>query len=133
MPNEAVSEFSALQNQYNQYSAEFGNGTGGQFNTVIRGGTNSIHGSAFEYLQNRKLNAVDESFARQDIRSNPRYDQNTLGGSIGGPIKKNKLFYYGLFQYNPLGKAGSASSAILAPTAAGYAQSGRCPGSPRPT
>ena len=92
----------------NQYSAEFGNGTGGQFNTVIRGGTNSIHGPLYEYFQNRNLNAVDESFARQGIRSNPRYDQNTLGGAIGGPIKKNKLFYYGLFQYNPLGKAGFA-------------------------
>ncbi len=117
VPNEAIAEFSILQNQY---SAEFGNGTGGQFNSVIRGGTNTIHGAAFEYLQNRNLNAVDESFARQGIRSNPRYDQNTFGGAIGGPIIKNKLFYYGLFQYNPLGQAGTASSAILAPTAQGY-------------
>ena len=125
VPNEAVAEFSALQNQY---SAEFGNGTGGQFNTVIRGGTNNVHGAIYEYFQNRKLNAVDESFARQDIRSNPRYDQNTLGGAIGGPIKANKLFYYGLFQYNPLGKAGTASSAILAPTAAGYQTLSGLPG-----
>ncbi|HWQ55925.1 MAG TPA: TonB-dependent receptor [Bryobacteraceae bacterium] len=117
VPNEAVAEFSVLQNQY---TAEFGNGTGGQFNTVIRGGTNAVHGSIFEYFQNRNLNAVDESSARQGIRSNTRYDQNVLGGSIGGPIVKNKLFYYGLFQYNPLGNASSPSSAILAPTAAGY-------------
>ena len=125
IPNEAVAEFSMLQNQY---SAEFGNGSGGQFNTVIRGGGNSVHGSLFEYFRNRNLDAVDESAARQGIRSNPRYDQNTLGGSIGGPILKNKLFYYGLYQYNPLGQAGTPSSAILSPTAAGYSQLAAIPG-----
>ena len=119
IPNEAVAEFSLLQNQY---SAEFGNGSGGQFNTVVRGGGNSVHGTLYEYFQNRNLNAVDESAARQGIRSNPRYDQNTLGGSVGGPIQRNKLFYYGLFQYNPLGQAGTPSSVILSPTAEGYSQ-----------
>ena len=109
IPNEAVAEFSML---LNQYSAEFGNGSGGQFNTVIRGGSNEIHGAAFEYLQNRKLNAVDESAARQGIRTNPRYDQSVFGGSVGGPILKDKLFYYGLFQYNPYGAAGTPSSAV---------------------
>jgi hypothetical protein len=125
IPNEAVAEFSMLQNQY---SAEFGNGSGGQFNTVIRGGGNNVHGSLYEYFQNRNLNGVDESAARQGIRSNPRFDQNTLGGSVGGPIRKNKLFYYGLFQYNPLGQAGTPSSAILSPTAAGYSQLTAIPG-----
>lgn len=125
IPNEAVSEFTMLQNQY---SAEFGNGTGGQFSTMLRGGTNEIHGALYEYFENRNLNAVDQSFARQDIRSNPRYDQNRLGASVGGPILKNKLFYYGLFQYNPLGQEGTAGSAILAPTAAGYSALGSIPG-----
>ena len=82
IPNEAVAEFSMLENQY---SAEYGNGTGGQFNTVLRGGTNEIHGAAYEYLNNRNLNALDESFKRQGILTHPRYDQNTFGGSIGGP------------------------------------------------
>ena len=52
IPNEAVAEFSMLQNQY---SAEFGNGSGGQFNTVIRGGGNTVHGSVYEYFHNRNL------------------------------------------------------------------------------
>jgi hypothetical protein len=125
IPNEAVAEFSML---LNQYSAEFGNGTGGQFNTVIRSGGNEIHGSVFEYLQNRNLNAVDESFKRQGILENPRYDQSTLGASVGGPIVKNRLFYYGLYQYNPLGHAATQGSPILAPTAAGYDTLGRIPG-----
>jgi 3D (Asp-Asp-Asp) domain-containing protein len=116
IPNEATMATTILQNQY---TAEFGGGSGGQFNQTIRGGGNEVHGAVFEYLQNRNLNAVDESAARQGIRSNPRYDQNTLGGAVGGPIIKNKLFYYGLFQYNPTGQAGT-STPLLSPTAAGY-------------
>ena len=64
-----------------------------------------LHGSLYEYFQNRNLNAVDQAFARQGFRSNPRFDQNRLGLSIGGPIIKNKLFYFGNFEYAPLGQA----------------------------
>ncbi len=117
VPNVAVAEFSMLQNQF---SAEFGHSTGGQFNVALRGGTNEFHGSLYWYLQNRNLNAVDEADARQGIRENPRFDQNLVGGSIGGPIVKNKLFFFGLFEYNPLGQASSPSAATLTPTAEGY-------------
>ena len=125
VPNEAVKEFSLLQNQF---TAEFGHSTGGQFNVALRSGTNQIHGSLYEYFQNRNLNAVDEADARQGIRSVPRYDQNVVGGSIGGPIVRNKLFYYGLFEYNPLGQASSPSSATRTPTAAGYSLLDTIPG-----
>lgn len=117
VPAEAVSNFTLMQNQF---SAEFGHSTGGQFNVVVKGGTNALHGSVFETLQNRKLNAIDQAFARQGILKKPRYDQNTLGASIGGPILKNKLFYYGLFQYSPLGQASTSSAASFAPTAEGF-------------
>lgn len=117
VPSEAVREFSSLQNQV---TAEFGHSTGGQFNIALNSGTNQIHGSLYEYFANRNLNAVDEADARQGIRELPRYDSNTFGGSLGGPIVKNKLFYYGLFQYNPLGQASSPASPTLAPTAEGY-------------
>lgn len=126
VPNEAVAQFSMLQNQF---SAEFGDSTGGQFNTVVKSGGNQIHGSAFEYFQNRNLNANDNLNALSGILSPPRYDQNTVGGSIGGPIRKNKLFYYGLYQYNPTGQApASSQGAIFSPTAAGYAQLASIPG-----
>jgi hypothetical protein len=118
VPNDAVAEFTVLQNQF---SAEFGHSSGGQFNTVIRGGTNELHGSIFEYLENRNLNALDQTYKRQGIFSQPRYDQNRLGASIGGPVLKNKLFYYGLFQYNPIGQASTPTSATYSPTADGYA------------
>ncbi len=125
VPNEAVGEFSMLQNQF---TAEFGHSTGGQFSTTIKSGTNNVHGSGYEYLENRKLNAVDEAAARQGNRTNPRYDQSRLGGTVGGPIKKNKLFYFGLFEYNPYGEATQPSAAALTPTAQGYEILGRIQG-----
>jgi hypothetical protein len=126
VPNEAVAQFSILQNQF---SSEFGDSTGGQFNTIIKSGGNQLHGSAYEYLQNRTLNGQDNLNVISGITPNPRYDQNTIGGSIGGPIKKDKLFYYGLYQYNPTGQApGSSQGAIYAPTAAGYSTLATIPG-----
>ncbi len=116
VPTEATAEFSLLQNQF---SAEFGHSSGGQFNLIVKSGTNEIHGSAYEYFQNRNLNALDQSFARQGFTSPPRFDQNKVGVSIGGPIKKDKLFYFGNFEYAPLGKAFTAVPPE-APTAAGY-------------
>src|SRR5204863_7334818 len=93
IPNDAVAEFTVLQNQF---SAEFGHSSGGQFNTVLRGGTNTIHATLYEYLLNRKLNALDQSFKRQGILEKQRYDQNRIGGSVAGPVKKNKLSNYRL-------------------------------------
>ena len=58
VPNEAVAEISVLQNQF---SAEFGGASGGVFNAIVKTGTNRLHGSAYEYLQNRNLNAVDST------------------------------------------------------------------------
>jgi outer membrane receptor protein involved in Fe transport len=117
IPTDATQEFSILQNQY---TAEFGHSTGGQFNTIIKSGTNDLHGSLYEYFQNRKLNATGEEFKRQGL-GKPRYDQNRLGGSVGGPIIKNKWFYFGNFEYAPLGQAFTLSSPVSSPTAAGYA------------
>lgn len=118
IPNDAVEEFSVLQNQF---SAEFGHAGGGVFNTILKSGTNTTHGLLYEYFQNRNLNAEDESYKRQQISSIPRLDDNRLGASIGGPIVKNKLFYYGLMEYHPTGQASSPSNALQSPTADGYA------------
>jgi hypothetical protein len=125
VPTEATAEFTLLQNQF---APEYGHSTGGQFNTIIKSGTNNVHGGLYEYFQNRNLNAVDQAFARQGFRSNPRFDQNRLGATIGGPIIKNKLFYFGAFEYAPLGQAITLSSPIYAPTAAGYSMLSGIPG-----
>jgi hypothetical protein len=125
VPTEATAEFTLLQNQV---GAEFGHSSGGQFNTVVRSGTNEVHGSLYEYFQNRNLNAVDAVYANQGIRSNPRYDQNRLGLSIGGPLIKDKLFYFANAEYAPLGVGSTVSTPVYAPTAAGIAALDKMPG-----
>ena len=116
LPNDSIAEFTVLQNQF---SAEFGHSSGGQFNAVIQRGSNDLHGKIYDYLENRNLNALDQFWKRQGIFSQPRYDYNLMGGALGGPIQKNKIFYYGNFDYNPSG--GTASPSAYAPTADGYA------------
>ncbi len=118
IPNDAVQNFSVLQNQF---SPEFGHSNGGQFNTIVLSGTNTFHGRIYEYFQNRNLNALDTSLANQGVTTLPRYDNNRFGGEIGGPIFKNKLFFFANFEYNPIGQAASPGSVICAPTANGYA------------
>lgn len=116
--NEAIAEVSLLQNNF---SPEFGGASGGVFNAIVKTGGNQIHGSLYEYFQNRNLNAVDSTAVTSGYRSNPRYDSNRLGATIGGPILKEKLFYFGNFEYKPVGQSALAGSPLLAPTAAGYA------------
>ena len=125
VPNDAVAEFTVLQNQF---APEYGHSSGGQFNTIVRSGTNEFHGRVYDYLQNRDLNAVNQSLANSDIRSNPRYDNNRLGAAVGGPIKKNKLFYFGNYEYNPIGQAATPAAPIEVPTAQGYSTLASIPG-----
>jgi Carboxypeptidase regulatory-like domain len=117
IPNDAVAEISILQNQY---SPEFGHSSGGQFNTIIKSGTNSFHGGTYIYSRNRNFDAVDVSLKNQGILSNPRYDNNRMGGDVGGPILKNKLFFFGTLEYNPVGQASVSASALCSPTSAGF-------------
>jgi hypothetical protein len=121
IPNDAVAEFTVLQNQE---TAQYGHSSGGQFNTILRSGTNSFHGTLYDYFQNRNLNAIDQQIQTQAIAngdrpSNPRYDSNRFGGSLGGPIIRNKLFFFADYEYNPVGQA-SVPAAVSAPTAQGF-------------
>src|SRR5580700_6721809 len=114
--NDAVAEFTFLQNQF---SADFGHSSGGQFNQVVKSGTNAFHGSGFDYLLNRNLNAADNLNFVEGIPLHPRFDDNRFGSTFGGPIKKNKLFFFVNYEYNPIGQIGS-SGTVCAPTANGY-------------
>jgi hypothetical protein len=121
LPNDAVDQFTVLQNQF---SAEFGHSSGGQFNQTIKSGTNSFHGRVYEYFQNRNLNAIDSQLALSEVSNNlpvinTPYDNNRYGGQIGGPIIKNKLFFFTNWEYNTI--KNYAFSTGCAPTAAGYA------------
>jgi hypothetical protein len=83
---EAIAEFSVLTNTY---SAEFG-GNGAVVNVASKSGTNAFHGSAYEFFRNSALDA--RNFF--DGSSVPPFRQNQFGGTIGGPIKKDKLFFF---------------------------------------
>jgi hypothetical protein len=120
VPNDAVAEFTFSQNQF---GADFGHSSGGQFNQVVKSGSNQFHGSAFEYFINRDLNAADNLNFVEGIPLHPRFDDNRFGGTVGGPIKRNKLFFFVDYEYNPIGTIG-ASGTVCAPTAAGYTSLG---------
>ena len=128
--NDAVQQFVLLENVY---SAQYGHSTGGQFDTLIKTGTNSLHGGLYEYFENRNLNAVTstQGIADQSLTNpvtgapagshfNPRLDFNRYGGFAGGPIIKNKVFVFANYERQTLGQS-SAATTICAPTAAGYA------------
>ncbi len=114
IPNDAVGQFSLITNQF---SPEFGHSSGGQFNTNILSGTNSFHGLLYEYFQNRNLNA--ENLPAGQHIPNPRFDFNRYGGELGGPIVRNKLFFFGGYERQTTGQ--STQTQICSPTAAGIA------------
>jgi hypothetical protein len=78
----------------NSYPAEYGTGTGGQVNVVTKSGGNKFHGSAFEFLRNDKLDS--RNFFDRDFKSPLRLNQ--FGASLGGPIIKDKFFFFGSYE-----------------------------------
>lgn len=86
MSQDAVQEF---QVQSSGFAAEFGRAVGGVINTVTKSGTNDIHGTGFWFFRNQDFNARDRY-----ATFNPPERRNQAGGSIGGPIQKDKLFYF---------------------------------------
>ena len=91
---DAVQEFSV---QTSVSTAEFGRGTGGQVSQVTKSGTNSFHGSLFEYLRNSDLDATDFFINRSGGTKTPLH-RNQFGGTFGGPIKHNKTFFFGSYE-----------------------------------
>lgn len=131
VPNDSVAEFSTLQNIF---SPEFGHSTGGQFNTIVKSGTNGYHGLLYDYTQNRNFDAVDQATinALGPGATNPRFDDNRFGGNFGGPVIKNKLFFFVDSEYEPVGAASVAIAGVCTPTAAGYATLAGLPSGPSP-
>jgi len=80
----------------NNYSADSGRSAGAIINIITKGGTNSFHGSVYEYLRNDIFNAYAYQFGAHNKK--PEWRQNQFGGSIGGPIRKDKTFFFGDFE-----------------------------------
>ena len=91
---EAVEEFRV---QTNNSSAEFGRFTGGVVNIASRSGSNSFRGSVFEYHRNKALNS-NTFFGKRAGLDKPPFVQNNFGGVLGGPVLKNKLFFFSSYE-----------------------------------
>ena len=109
-PNpDAIQEFSV---QDSNLSAEYGNSVGGVVNVVTKSGTNQIHGDLFEFVRNGDMNARNFFAPTQDTLK-----RNQFGGSVGGPIQKDHLFYFGTYQGTRIRQTPQGSIAFV-PTAA---------------
>lgn len=92
---DAVQEF---QTESLGYSAEFGRGAGGVINVVTKSGSNQFHGTAFWYFRNRTLNATDRFSKLNGKPYNPPEYRHQFGGTVGGPMIKNKLFFFSSYE-----------------------------------
>ncbi|MES2390604.1 MAG: TonB-dependent receptor, partial [Acidobacteriota bacterium] len=108
---DAIKEFQA---ETSNYSVEFGQAAGGQVNAITKSGTNAIHGDAFYMLRYPTLNALDPYSKFQALHNGgnsflltqPIHQQHQYGGSVGGPIIKDRLFYF--FTYDGFRRVGKA-------------------------
>ncbi len=114
---DAIGEFKI---QTSTYDASYGRNPGANVNVTTKGGTNDFHGTGFEFFRNSQLNASDYFYNLTPDQPHQILNQNQFGGTIGGPIKKDKLFFF--FSYrgtrakNGVAPAGTTSGAQLPAT-----------------
>src|SRR6185369_18021193 len=106
--------------QTSTYDASYGRNPGANINVITKSGTNTFHGSAFEFFRNAQLNANDFFYNRDNPNSKTAkqvLNQNQFGGVLGGPIQKDKLFIFGSYQgtrsRNGVAPQGNASGVLL--------------------
>ena len=117
----SLDSMAEYQVQTHQYGAEYGGSTGVVVNTVSKSGTNNMFGRVFDYYQGNKLQATDY-FLKQAGEENPDSSTHVFGGNLGGPILRNKLFYFGNFEYTRQKQAANLNfPADAAPLATPYA------------
>jgi len=118
---DAIQEFKV---QSSNYSAEFGHAGGAQVNVILKSGTNQFHGSLFEFFRNRQMDAKNY-FDFPNCTANsvpgtcgdiPRFDRNQFGGTLGGPLRKDKTFFFLAYEGLRLRQATTREATV--PTAA---------------
>jgi outer membrane receptor protein involved in Fe transport len=113
---DAIQEVSVMTNSY---AAEFGHGGGSVSNLIYKSGTNNFHGAAWELYQGSALDANDHYNNAYGIAKAP-YHENIFGFDLGGPITKDKLFFFTSYQWDKYRSAATLGH-LWAPTAAGMA------------
>lgn len=106
---DAIAEFKVITNNY---SAEYGRSGGATIDVAMRSGTNEVHGTVYEFLRNTDLNAVGYIFgARAATFKKPTLQQNQYGLTLGGPVVKNRVFFFGDYEgFRNLQRTNSFSS-----------------------
>jgi len=108
IPNlDSIAEFRIITNNFD---AEYGNYSGGQINVITKSGTNGYHGDLFEFLRNTNLDGRDYF-----VPTRGAYHQNQFGGTFGGPIKRDKIFFFGDYQGNRVVQGVSTTFAVPTP------------------
>jgi len=118
---DAIEEFSVITSNY---EADYGKTSGGVVNAITRSGTNQIHGSAYEFLRNSKLDAKNYF----DVGNIPPFKRNQFGGTLGGPIVKNHTFFF--VDFEGIRQSKGITTVATVPSAA--ARSGTLCSSPDP-
>ncbi len=93
----SVDSLDEFKLQTSTYSAEFGRSLGGVVNLQIKSGTNAFRGSGFEFHRNDAFDA-NNFFNNKNNRPKPEFKQNQFGGTLGGPLFKDKTFFFGSYQ-----------------------------------
>lgn len=129
---DAIREFQVITNAF---AAEHGRATGAVVSAITKSGTNQFHGSVFEFFRNDNLDAAEYGFfddPENDIKARPPFVQNQFGGSIGGPIKRDRTFF--MAAYEGLRRRRGEPNVPIVPSADGKnGILGRNPdGTPRP-
>lgn len=113
LPLEAIAELRVLSNA----EAEYGRSAGGVINIVTKSGTNSLHGSGFDFFRNNALDA--RNYFNEVGQPQNAFHNNQFGGSLGGPILKDKTFFF--VDYEGMREKGAEASTACVPTAANIA------------
>jgi len=110
---DSVGEFRIITNGG---KAEYGRNAGGQVEMITRTGTNSFHGNGYEYLRNTELNA-NTFFSNRSGLTRPKFIQNTFGGAFGGPVIRDKTFFFGNYQGQRTAQEVVRNRTVLTPDA----------------
>jgi hypothetical protein len=113
---DSIEEFRVLTNTFD---AEYGRNSGSVVNVVTKSGTNGLHGSFYEFFRNKVLNANEYCLTAAEglACEKPQFNQNQFGGTFGGPIKKDRSFFFASYEGRRI-RQGLVSPAVTVPTVA---------------
>jgi hypothetical protein len=111
IPLDSVQEYSVLTNNF---TAEYGRASSAVVNLSTKGGTNNFHGSAYAYNRVSAL-AAQDFFDKAHGNPKQSFTRNQFGGSVGGPIKKDKIFFFGNAEWNRIRSSANATNAVIDP------------------